>query len=265
MLANPRTAPVHSASMPQLVTPSAAVHASYLTSLEPNATPSARELVSRGARSGPLHPHCQDLFAVSDLTMALDALIAAHRRLGSPAGDFLRAGLPADAVVARLAELGLPAPPDVVELYRWADGSDEAAWQADASQAPFLRFAGDTSFPPLDDAARWCRTVREMAQTSAYDSMEGLTPDAFWHPTWFPVLRRDRGEVAVACLEGEPATVHEVSWDRPDEQGTFTSLTQFILAATIELRDRFVWLSDDRVLLRREVAELRRSTRASRP
>jgi cell wall assembly regulator SMI1 len=196
---------------------------------------------------------------VTDLTTALDVLIAEHRALRSPAGDFLMPGLPAAAVARQLDGLGLPMPPDVAELYGWADGTDEGAWQAGAGDGPFLRFAGDTTFPQLDDAARWCRTARELAQASAYDSMEGLEPDAFWHPSWFPVFRLDRGEIAVACSLSEPATVHQVIWDRPDERRTFPSLTEYILAATIELRERFVWLSDDRVLLRREVAELRRS------
>ena len=180
-------------------------------------------------------PTAEDQLVVTQLTRSLDALVAEHRALGSPVGDFLRPGLPAADVVTQLDVLGLRAPPDVVELYGWADGTDEMAWQAHAGQAPFLRFLGDLAFPPLDAAAEWCRTAREMAQTSSFDSPEGLPPESFWHPTWFPVFRLDRGEVAVACSGSEPATVHEVIWDRPDERRTFPSLTAFIVAATADL------------------------------
>lgn len=200
---------------------------------------------------------------MTDLTAALDALVAEHRALGSPVGDFLRPGLPAADVATQLDALGLPAPPDVVELYGWADGTDEDAWQAHAGQAPFLRFLGDLSFPPLDAATEWCRTAREMAATSSFDSPEELPPEAFWDPLWFPVFRLDRGEIAVSCSLDQLAQAHEVIWDRPDERRTFPSLTAFIVAATADLKDRFVWLSDDRVLLRREVAALRRSAGGS--
>lgn len=200
---------------------------------------------------------------MTQLTRSLDALVAEHQALGSPAGDFLRPGLPAADVVTQLDGLGLPAPPDVVELYGWADGTDEVAWQAHAGQAPFLRFLGDLSFPPLNATAEWCRTAREMANAASFDSLEGLPPEAFWDPTWFPVFRLDRGEIAVSCSLDQLAQVHEVIWDRPDERRTFPSLTAFIVAATADLRDRFVWLSDDRVLLRREVAALRRSAGGS--
>jgi cell wall assembly regulator SMI1 len=200
---------------------------------------------------------------VTQLTRSLDALVSEHRALASPAGDFLRPGLPAGDVVAQLDGLGLPAPPDVVELYGWADGTNEVGWQADAGQAPFLRFLGDLTFPPLDAAAEWCRTAREMAESASFDSPEGLPAEAFWDPSWFPVFRLDRGEIAVSCLLDQPARVHEVIWDRPDERRTFPSLTAFIVAATADLRDRFVWLGDDRVLLPREVAALRRSAGGS--
>ena len=201
----------------------------------------------------------QDLLAVTDLAPVLDALVEEHRRLGSPVGDFLRPGLAAAEVKRQLGEVGLPAPPEVVDLYGWADGTDEPAWQAQAGKAPFLRFLGDAWFPPLNDAVRWCQSVRDTAESAAYDSPEGLPPESFWDPSWFPVFRIDRGEIAVACSANHAAIVHEVVWDRPEEGRTFPSLTEFILAATSELRDRFVWLADDRVLLSREVAELRRS------
>jgi cell wall assembly regulator SMI1 len=204
------------------------------------------------------------VFAVTDLTTALDAIVAEHRALGSPVGDFLRPGLPAVVVVTQLDALGLPAPPDVVELYGWADGTDEAAWQVDAGPAPFLRFLGDLVFPSLDDAAAWCRSTREMAQVASEESMDGLQPEAYWDPTWFPVFRPDRGEVAVTCSRHEPPTVHEVVWDSPDRR-TVPSLTEFTRAAAVELRDHFVWLRDEKVLLRREVAELRGSIGGSGP
>lgn len=195
---------------------------------------------------------------MTGLTAALDALVAAHRAMGSPIGDFLRPGLPAAAVARELDALGLPAPPDVVELYGWADGTDEGAWQAQAGQAPFLRFLGDTTFASLVDAAGWCRTARGLAEAASFDSPEGLAPEAFWDPSWIPAFRLDRGEIAVACSRSEPPSVHEVVWDAP-APGTgrsYPDLTTFILDATRRLRDDFVWLPNDRVLLHRDVAAL---------
>ena len=195
--------------------------------------------------------------------MALDALVEEHDRLGSPIGDYLRPGTPPATVAAHLEGLGLTAPPDVVELYGWADGTDEAAWQAAAGPAPFLRFVGDAYFPTLDDARRWCRNIRDLAAIAAYDSDGALAPDELWHPTWFPVLRQDRGEFAVACSSGA-ATVHSVVWETGPGQ-TYPNLIEFIRNAASELREHFVWLPDDKVLLRREVADLRQSLGGTKP
>ena len=196
---------------------------------------------------------------MTELTTALGAVVAAHRALGSPIGDFLRPGLPAAVVVSSLDALGLPAPAEVVELYGWADGTDEAAWQATQGATPFLRFVGDAWFPPLDDAVRWCHAVRETAESLAWDSDGAVTADHFWHPTWFPVLRRNRGEFAVACLPAGPATVHVVDWEEPNPEPAFPDLTAFFHSMAVELRDRYEWLPDDRVLLSHAVADLRRS------
>jgi cell wall assembly regulator SMI1 len=194
---------------------------------------------------------------VTDLRESLDELVAEHRRLGSPVGDYLRPGLPAADVERQLEALDLPALPDVADLYGWADGTDEEAWQRDARQAPFLRFIGDASFPALDSAAAWCRTVRELAQSTAADSVGALEPEALWHPSWFPIFRRDHGEFAMVCSRVEAPSVREVVWDMPELGRSFPTLTALIRAATRELREAFVWLADDRVLLRREVAALR--------
>ena len=194
---------------------------------------------------------------MTELRESLDDLVAVHRRLGSPVGDYLRPGLPAADVERQFEALGLPAPPDVVDVYGWADGTDEEAWQGDARQAPFLRFIGDTYFPTLDSAAMWCRTVRELAASIAADSVGALEPDALWHPSWFPIFRRDHGEFAVVCSRAEAASVREVAWDMPELGRSFPNVTALIRAATDELREAFIWLADDRVLLRREVAELR--------
>jgi cell wall assembly regulator SMI1 len=194
---------------------------------------------------------------LTELREALDKLVAEHRRLGSPVGDYLRPGLPAADVERQFEALGLPAPPDVVDLYGWADGTDEEAWQGDARQAPFLRFIGDTYFPNLDGAARWCRTVRELARSTAEASVGALEPDGLWHPSWFPIFRRDRGEFSIVCSRVEAPSVHEVVWDVPELGRSFPNLTALMRTATDELREAFVWLADDRVLLRREVAELR--------
>jgi cell wall assembly regulator SMI1 len=191
------------------------------------------------------------------LREALDELVTEHRRLGSPVGDFLRPGLAAADVERQFEALGLPAPPDVVDLYGWADGTDEEAWQRDARQAPFLRFIGDAYFPTLDSAATWCRTVRELAESIATDSVGALEAKALWHPSWFPIFRGDHGEFAVVCSRVEAASVREVAWDIPELRRSFPNLTALMRTAAGELRDAFVWLADDRVLLRREVAELR--------
>ena len=201
---------------------------------------------------------------MNSLRTSLEALVDEHRKLGSPVGDYLRPGIPATAVVAQLEGLGLTAPPDVIDFYGWADGTDEAAWQAAAGPAPFLRFVGNAYFPSLDGAVQWCGTIREIAKDIAYDSDGVLAPDELWNPTWFPVLRRDRGEFAVACSP-DAATVHGVVWEMPGEGQTYPNLIEFIRSAAIELREHFVWLPDDKVLLRREVAELRRSVGGSRP
>ena len=201
--------------------------------------------------------HRPDLLVVSELTTALDALLEEHRRLGSPVGDYLRPGASRAAVERRLGSIGLPAPPDVVDLYGWADGTDEPAWQREAPRAPFLRFIGDAFYPPLDDAVRWCATVRQLARDLAEGSIDPIDREAFWRPIWLPVLRPDRGEWAVVCAAGEQATVHRVDWGQPGAGRQHPNLAGLFRSAADELRDGFVWLAEEQVLLRRDVAALR--------
>ena len=177
--------------------------------------------------------------------------------MGSPDGDYLRPGLARQDVERALQSIGMPAPADVVDLYGWADGTDEEAWQRNATageRLPFLRFLGDTYFPPLSDALTWYGNVQEVAAEVAFASVDALVATDLWQPSWFPVFRPDRGEYAVVCAPDQPATVRRVDWETAPNGRELASLTALIRSATAELRDEFVWLVNEQLLIRRDVA-----------
>ena len=153
---------------------------------------------------------------MSDLTDALDALLAQHQRIGSPVPGYLRAGLPADSVAKRIsASIGLDASPDVIALFAWHDGIDDAAWTRDGVGTGFARLFADAYFAPLDDALREYRERIEGDELTARYSTPGDAVET-WRPSWFPVFQ-GWDTYGVECDQRRPdyGRVYDPAWDPP--------------------------------------------------
>jgi hypothetical protein len=154
---------------------------------------------------------------VSDLTNALDALMAQHQRIGSPVPGYLRPGLPADSVRERIsASVGLDASPDVIDVFAWHDGIDNEAWVRDGVGTGFARLFGDAYFAPLDGAVREYRERIETDEVVARYS----TPDSAvetWRRSWFPAFCQGWDTYAVECDQGRSdyGRVYDPAWDPP--------------------------------------------------
>jgi cell wall assembly regulator SMI1 len=154
---------------------------------------------------------------MTELTEALDELMAQHRRIGSPVPGYLRPGLPADDVRRRIvATLGLDPPADVIDPFAWHDGIDEEAWRRDGAGTGFARLFGDAYLAPLADAIRHYRERIETDETTARYSMPGEALQT-WKPSWFPVFSEGWETYGVECDPGSPnrGLVYDPSWDPP--------------------------------------------------
>lgn len=158
---------------------------------------------------------------MSQLTEALDALVAQHRRIGSPVPEYLRPGLPADDVRGQIvAAVGLDPPADAIDLFAWHDGIDNDAWERDDVATGFARLFGDTHYAPLVDAVRHYRERIQTEEITAQFSMPGQAVQT-WKPSWFPVFSEGWETYAIECDPGSPdrGHVYDPSWDPPASAG----------------------------------------------
>jgi hypothetical protein len=210
-----------------------------------------------------------------ELTDALEALMAQHRRIGSPVPDYLRSGQLAGTVNETIrATVGLDAPQDLLGLFAWRDGIDNETWERDDVATGFARLFGDTHFAPLADAIGEHRERIETDELVARYS----TPDAAlvtWKPSWFPAFCRGWDTYAVECdpTGTDLGRIYDPAWEPPIAIGPgprFRDLLHLVESAVRRFEsggywwnpaDRFLEERADvlRPLYEREIAEARRS------
>ena len=153
---------------------------------------------------------------MSELADALDALVAEHRRIGSPLPNYLRPGAPADVAREQIrATVGGQPPDDLVDLFSWHDGTDKDAWRRDEAGTGFARFFGDTHFATLATAVKVYADSIETDEITARYSMTGTAPQ-LWTPSWFPAFATG-DVVAVECdaASKDLGAVYDVNWHPP--------------------------------------------------
>jgi cell wall assembly regulator SMI1 len=111
---------------------------------------------------------------------------------------------------------GCSPPSEAYSWWRWHNGLARIP-DADASAyeiGPGYRLLS------LTEAVDEYRSRRRVAADLAADRKNGATPDTWWHPSWFPLVRQASGEATLACDCSSPATdiapVLAVEWTRPD-------------------------------------------------
>jgi hypothetical protein len=156
---------------------------------------------------------------MTDLVDALEALLAEHRRIGSPLPRYLRPGAPAAEVRRTIeAAVGSDPPDDLVELFAWHDGTDHDAWRRDDVAAGFARLFGDTYFAPLDDAVASRAESLEIEATVARHADPGSTIP-IWRTPWFPAFSQGWEDYAVDCGDAGRGRVYAPSWQPPPDVG----------------------------------------------
>jgi hypothetical protein len=209
---------------------------------------------------------------VDELTNALEALMAQHRRIGSPVPDYLRPGLAAATVRETIAKaVGIDASDDLLELFGWHDGVDDASWQRDGVGMGFARLFGDTYFAPLSDAVDEYRSrIATDEQVALYSTPE--TALVTWKPSWFPALDGwDTYGVECDFASPDRGRVYDPAWEPPVDIGhgpRFRDLLHLVESAIRRFEsggywwnpvDRFLEERADviRPLYEREIAEAR--------
>jgi hypothetical protein len=196
------------------------------------------------------------------LADSLDALMAQHRRIGSPVPAYLRPGLPTDDVHKQiLATVGVAPPGEVVDLFVWRDGIHDEAWERDDVATGFARLFGDAFFASLANAIRHYRERIEGDETTARYSISG---EAFqtWKPSWFPVFSEGWETYGVECDPGSPdlGRVYDPAWEPPASVGPgprFLNMLHLVESAIRRFEaDGYWWDAESRFLEeRREVLE----------
>ena len=154
---------------------------------------------------------------MSEVVEALDRLVSEHRRVGSPTPDFLLPGIDPDIIRTRLADLGMVAPVELVELFAWHNGSDEEAFRDSGAGMGYPRLFDDVFFGTLDEAGvlyEECLQIdRDVVAT--YGDPEA----AIWRLTWFPPFSGGRPAYGVECdpTMRSAGMVFEPQWHPPVE------------------------------------------------
>jgi hypothetical protein len=154
------------------------------------------------------------------LTEALEAMVAEHDRIGSPLRSRLGPGLPRENVEAALAELGLTAPEELVELYGWHEITDAPD---DRTRVEWF-WSGEPY--RLDEAVADYRRSIEMGGVTPAELDEHvrrMTPASsftgFWRTDWFPILSGEPETYAIECGRAarSSAAVWRANW-HPDDR-----------------------------------------------
>ncbi len=122
------------------------------------------------------------------LREVLDRLEAILASLGAPVVDLLR---PPTEIPARVAGVNghFQLHPDVIELYRWHDGTDDIGGSAHSL------LPGLWSFPPFGASLG--------SQLGLIDELAYSGTLEHWRESWFPVLNAGLSFVAVDCHDGD--------------------------------------------------------------
>jgi hypothetical protein len=161
----------------------------------------------------------------------LEQLIVVEETAGSPIRRYLRPGLPHSVVQDRLEAVGLKAPAELVELYAWHDGTDQAAWLDDGNGnnlclLPFARFT-----PLAESISDYLELKSTWQKTPWYEEyLSGNDPGwGYWRTEWFPVFQSDKWRHAVDCLAIDASPVWHVYFEPfPKTEPRHASLSELV-------------------------------------
>ncbi len=138
-----------------------------------------------------------------------------------PLAGRLSPGLSASEIEALMAPLELRLPEEAFLWWSWHDGAPPGSLGQDQD-----RWLGPgMAYIPLAEAAARYRQRRELARRASETSeVDDWTADAWWHPTWFPLIGYDVG-IACDCSvpAGWPTPIRAVDWhgfERIDDLAT---------------------------------------------
>ena len=131
-----------------------------------------------------------------DLLTELDGLL---RETGAPVAEHLRAGVPAERVIATMGSFGLEADPDVATWFGWHDGTDTGA---------AVRRPGHLLTGPLNLLLAGLHLLTLEQAATELTSARALEPDPdrpiILGPGWFPFLKFTDGWLV--CVDTHSGT-----------------------------------------------------------
>ncbi len=151
---------------------------------------------------------------MSEVSRALDALVAELTGRGSPLATFLEPGLPEKEVRSRLSAVGAQAHSDVVSLYGWHNGFDRFRVPT-SSQGMVSLVPSHLEFNHLGEAVELFARLVKMANQEAEiphrladGSWGSIDPDQIWSKAWFPIFQGGGSEVVfVSGEKGEDGSI----------------------------------------------------------
>ncbi len=140
---------------------------------------------------------------MSELSEAFAELLAEHRRIGSPAPDYLIPGPPVDEARRHLEDLGLEPSDEVVEYFALQSGLDYVAW---AKVRPEGSYADIYLYPPFEPTP--LHAVERLNRVCLEIVREVDVPEvARWEPSWVPLLGSNHHTYAADCRGGAMSAV----------------------------------------------------------
>lgn len=174
---------------------------------------------------------------MTDVHDAWEDLLAYHREIASPIPDLLNPPVATATVQEAEARFGGPLHPDVVALFRCADGIDQDRWRALDLAA--CEVAPLQEFLPLATAAERARMFRRNAEDAGTDGL--------WRPEWFPVFVMEADEAIV--LDSATGELWVVRWEATDVRSLERGLAEHLRHNVALMRAQGVgWDQDDGVL-----------------
>lgn len=132
-------------------------------------------------------------------------------RLERPIMEFLAPGLPEDAIDAATARIRLRLPVEARVWYQWHDGTTAAPLNyPDRRRTIGIR---DYELLSLDQAIA---TYENNRATVARHDTPRWPADEQYHPSWFPLLQADNGDMLIVDCDvpdGAPTPVRRFGWD----------------------------------------------------
>lgn len=170
---------------------------------------------------------------MSDVEGAFTRVVEYLREIGSRVPDYLRPPA-SESDLTRAAEaVGLTFPPDVVTLYRLADGIDRDRWYAErppeARARPVL--LPGMEFPSLAGAVEVTWELRAAAEQ--YEEPTNL----LWRPAWFPVLQMHPDENVIVDCSRDEGEVWVVRWEADEIRASAPELATFFSRAVNLMRE----------------------------